>query len=247
MERFSEFLAGAHAMDDHFDHAPLQENIPVILGLLDVWYNNFCGAASRAVVPYDQRLRLLPDFLSQLVMESNGKCVTDQGKPLAINSTPVVWGSIGTNAQHAFFQMLHQGTRLVPVEFLLPLRSVYSDNHHKLVANCLAQAKALMLGQANENEPHRNFPGNRPSTMITYENLTPEVLGMLLAMYEHRTYVQAKIWGINPFDQWGVELGKTLANEIINEFEGRKDPHLHHDPSTARLIQYFLKNRTDEQ
>ncbi|MBF8269224.1 MAG: glucose-6-phosphate isomerase [Gammaproteobacteria bacterium] len=244
MDRFLEFLGGAHAMDNHFRNTPLVGNIPVILGLLDVWYNNFCAAETRAVVPYDQRLRLLPDYLSQLVMESNGKRVTDEGQALAIHSTPVVWGSIGTNAQHAFFQMLHQGTRLVPVEFLLPLGSVYGENHHKLVANCLAQGKALMLGQANTQEPHRHFPGNRPSTTLAYENLTPKVLGMLLAMYEHRTYVQAKIWGINPFDQWGVELGKTLANEIIDEFEGKQDIHPDHDPSTKRLIEHFLKNQT---
>jgi len=243
MRRFSEFLAGAHAMDEHFDNAPMAANIPVVLGLLDVWYNNFCSAGSRVVVPYDQRLRLLPDYLSQLVMESNGKCVTADGQPLTVDSTPVVWGSIGTNAQHAFFQMLHQGTRLVPVEFLLPLRSAYTETHHKLVANCLAQGKALMLGQANVREPHRNFPGGRPSTTILYDNLTPRMLGMLLAMYEHRTYVQAKVWGINPFDQWGVELGKTLANEIIREFEGQSEDKPQHDPSTARLIDYFLKNR----
>ena len=244
MDRFLEFLGGAHAMDNHFRVTPMAENIPVILGLLDVWYNNFCAAETRAVVPYDQRLRLLPDYLSQLVMESNGKRVTDLGQALAIDSTPVVWGSIGTNAQHAFFQMLHQGTRIVPVEFLLPLRSAYNENHHKLVANCLAQGKALMLGQPNSQEPHRHFPGNRPSTTIAYENLTPKILGMLLAMYEHRTYVQAKVWGINPFDQWGVELGKTLANEIIAELEGEPGMHPDHDPSTKRLIEHFRENQT---
>jgi glucose-6-phosphate isomerase len=242
MNRFNEFLGGARAMDEHFSSAPIAENIPVILGLLDVWYNNFFGAESRVVVPYDQRLRLLPDYLSQLVMESNGKSVTEDGGPLACHSTPVVWGSIGTNAQHAFFQMLHQGTRLVPVEFLLPLRGA-DGNHHKVVANCLAQAQALMLGRENAKEPHRNFPGNRPSTTIIYDDLTPRTLGMLLALYEHRTFVQAKIWGINPFDQWGVELGKTLADEIIIEFEGASSMSPDHDPSTARLIEYYRKNR----
>ena len=243
MDNFMEFLAGAHAMDRHFSEAPPAGNIPVVLGLLDVWYNNFFAAETRVVVPYDQRLRLLPEYLSQLVMESNGKRVTDDGKVLDCDSTPVVWGSIGTNAQHAFFQMLHQGTRLVPVEFLLPVTSVYGDNHYKFVANCFAQGKALMLGQENSREPHRNFPGNRPSTTIVYENLTPRVLGMLLAMYEHRTYVQARIWGINAFDQWGVELGKTLANEIIDELEGKSGAHPEHDASTARLIKYFQDSR----
>ena len=242
MDNFMEFLAGAHAMDRHFSGTSPAGNVPVMLGLLDVWYNNFFAAETRVVVPYDQRLRLLPEYLSQLVMESNGKGVTDDGKSLDCDSTPVVWGSIGTNAQHAFFQMLHQGTRLVPVEFLLPV-SRYGDNHHKLVANCLAQGKALMLGQENRREPHRNFPGNRPSTTILYENLTPRVLGMLLAMYEHRTYVQARVWGINAFDQWGVELGKTLANEIIDELEGKSTTSPKHDASTARLIEYFQKNR----
>lgn len=242
MEHFMEFLGGAYVMDRHFSDTGLNGNIPVLLGLLDVWYNNFFGAETRVVVPYDQRLRLLPEYLSQLVMESNGKCVTDGGRQLNCNSTPVSWGSIGTNAQHAFFQMLHQGTRLVPVDFLLPLNSVYGD-HHKLVANCLAQSKALMLGRENKQEPHRNFPGNRPSTTIIYDNLTPAILGTLLAMYEHRIYVQACIWGINAFDQWGVELGKTLASEIIDELEGKADNSTGHDASTARLIQYYQANR----
>lgn len=243
MDNFMEFLSGAHSMDKHFRETPLTGNIPVILGLLDVWYNNFFRAETRVVVPYDQRLRLLPEYLSQLVMESNGKQVSDRGKLLDCDSTPVVWGSIGTNAQHAFFQMLHQGTRLVPVEFLLPVTSVYGDNHYKLVANCLAQGKALMLGQENSREPHRNFPGNRPSTTIVYENLTPRILGTLLAMYEHRTFVQARVWGINAFDQWGVELGKTLANEIIDELEGKSEAKPRHDTSTAQLIDYFQKSR----
>lgn len=247
MENFMEFLGGAYAMDRHFGDTPLDRNIPVMLGLIDVWYNNFFKAETRAVVPYDQRLRLLPEYLSQLVMESNGKGVTGDGKLLDCDSSPVVWGSIGTNAQHAFFQMLHQGTRLVPVEFLLPLKSVYGDNHHKFVANCIAQGKALMLGRENSREPHRNFPGNRPSTSIVYENLTPGILGMLLAMYEHRTYVQACIWGINAFDQWGVELGKTLANEIIDELEGKNKDGPEHDASTARLIKYFQANRKEKK
>ena len=207
MDNFHEFLRGAHDMDQHFLNSPLQENIPVILGMLDVWYNNFFKAETLTIVPYDQRLRLLPEFLSQLVMESNGKGMTVENEPLDCHSSHIVWGSIGTNAQHAYFQMLHQGTRLVPVEFLLPLNISRNDeNHHKMAANCIAQSKALMLGQENLDEPHRNFPGNRPSTTIMYRDLTPYNLGMLIAMYEHRTFVQAMIWDIDPFDQWGVEL-----------------------------------------
>lgn len=243
MEKFKDFLAGAHDMDRHFADTPPDRNIPVMLGLIDVWYNNFFKAETRTVVPYDQRLRLLPEYLSQLVMESNGKGVTGDGNLLDCNSTPVVWGSIGTNAQHAFFQMLHQGTRLVPVEFLLPVKSKYDENHHKFVANCIAQGKALMLGRENSKEPHRDFPGNRPSTTIIYDNLTPAMLGMLLAMYEHRTYVQACVWDINAFDQWGVELGKTLANEIIDELEGNSITKPDHDASTAQLIKYFQDNQ----
>jgi glucose-6-phosphate isomerase len=151
----------------------------------------------------------------------------------------VVWGSVGTNAQHAYFQMLHQGTRLVPVEFLLSLQGLHDENHHKLVANCLAQGQALLLGETNAREPHRNFPGNRPSTTMMYEDLTPAMLGMLLALYEHRTYVQARIWDINPFDQWGVELGKILAYNIIAELEGRQLAPHGHDPSTLRLLEYY--------
>ena len=239
MQAFREFLDGAHKMDEHFRTAPFTENLPVILGLLDVWYNNFFGAETLAVVPYDQRLRILPEYLSQLIMESNGKGVTDDGSVVEGQTSSVIWGSVGTNAQHAFFQMLHQGTKLVPVEFLLPLRSRYTDNFHKLVANCLAQSKALMLGSENKAEPHRNFPGNRPSTTIAYNELTPATLGMLLAMYEHRTLVQAKIWGINPFDQWGVELGKTLASAIIKDLESGADPGPDQDASTRQLIELY--------
>lgn len=243
MDKFMRLLSGAHAMDLHFRNSPYEKNIPVMLGMLDVWYNNFFGAESIAVVPYDQRLKLLPEYLSQLVMESNGKRVDENGNPLPYHTSPVIWGSIGTNAQHAFFQMLHQGTRLVPVDFLLPVNSIHQENHHKFVANCFAQGKALMLGKENPDEPHRDFPGNRPSTTIVYDNLTPGVLGMILAMYEHRTYVQARVWGINPFDQWGVELGKTLATEIIDELEG-KGADTEHDASTKKLIAYYKKHRT---
>ena len=241
MENFLQFLRGAHDMDRHFMSSPLRENIPVILGMLDVWYNNFFKAETLTVVPYDQRLRLLPEFLSQLVMESNGKGVTANNEPLDCHSSHIVWGSIGTNAQHAYFQMLHQGTRLVPVELLLPHTISRNDeNHHKMAANCIAQSKALMLGQENLGEPHRNFPGNRPSTTIMYGDLTPYNLGMLIAMYEHRTFVQAMIWDIDPFDQWGVELGKVLAREIITEFEAGEIEESRHDSSTVQLMKRFL-------
>ncbi|MFQ5661263.1 MAG: glucose-6-phosphate isomerase, partial [Gammaproteobacteria bacterium] len=235
--------AGAHEMDCHFLNEPAGKNIPVILAMLDVWYNNFFAAETHAVVPYDQRLRLLPDYLSQLIMESNGKGVTNRNKQLKHHSSPVFWGSVGTNAQHAFFQLLHQGTHLVPVDFLLPLQSSRAHNqHHKLVANCLAQSKALMLGQENSTEPYRDFPGNRPSTTIAYTQLTPRSLGMILAMYEHRTFAQAVVWDINPFDQWGVELGKQLAKEIINELEKEETGNPQHDSSTMLLIDHYLKS-----
>ena len=242
MDNFLAFLRGAYAMDQHFRKTPLRDNIPVILGLLDIWYNNFFNAETLTVVPYDQRLRLLPEFLSQLVMESNGKGVTRNNEGLDCHSSHIVWGSIGTNAQHAYFQMLHQGTRLVPVEFLLPLNIAgEGQNHHKMVANCIAQSKALMQGQENPQQPWRNFPGNRPSTTIMYRDLTPYNLGMLLAMYEHRTFVQAMIWNINPFDQWGVELGKVLAREIIGEFEEGEIDESRHDGSTVQLMKHFLQ------
>lgn len=242
MEHFKEMLAGAHAMDWHFQEAPAAQNIPIILAMLGIWYNNFFNAETQAIVPYDHRLRLLPEYLSQLMMESNGKGVTASGQALHQHSSPVVWGAIGTNAQHAFFQQLHQGTRLIPVEFLLCMGSQRDLSHyHKFVANCIAQSKALMLGQENRDQPYRDFPGNRPSTTIAYKELTPYTLGMLIAMYEHRTFVQAMVWDINPFDQWGVELGKKVAGEIIDEMEGKRERAPNHDSSTELLINFFLK------
>ena len=246
MENFKAFHAGAYEMDQHFQNATPEKNIPIILAMLDIWYNNFFSAESLTVVPYDHRLRLLPEFLSQLVMESNGKGVNSNNEKLDCDSSHIVWGSIGTNAQHAYFQMLHQGTRLIPVEFLIPLRSSRKNkNHYKLVANCIAQSKALMLGQENNDEPYRNFPGNRPSTTIMYKDLTPGNLGMLLAMYEHRTFVQAMIWDINPFDQWGVELGKVLAKELISELESGAVNSANHDSSSTALMDHFLKNKAN--
>ncbi|HEY7840931.1 MAG TPA: glucose-6-phosphate isomerase [Gammaproteobacteria bacterium] len=229
---FRELLAGAHAMDLHFRDADLPANLPVMLGLLDVWYANFFGSETLAVVPYDHRLRMLPAYLSQLIMESNGKSVDASGNPLRSATGQVVWGAEGTNAQHAFFQLLHQGTHLVPVDFLVYARPGGDAAHHRqLVANCFAQSAALMAGRENSADPQRHFPGNRPSTTLLYRDLDPHTLGMLLALYEHRVFVQAHVWGINPFDQWGVELGKELARSLA---AGRDDVP---DPSTAMLLE----------
>ncbi len=245
MDRFEEMLRGAHLVDTHFQTEALDRNIPVILGLLSVWYNNFFGTESHAVIPYDQSLRLLPEYLSQLVMESNGKSVSRTGHSIEYQTSPVLWGSIGTNAQHAFFQMLHQGTHLVPVDFLLPLlSSIDQDQQLKQVSNCLAQSEALMLGQHDNTDLNRQFPGNTPSTTLAYSELTPGVLGMLLAIYEHKTFVEAMLWDINPFDQWGVELGKKLASKLIQEMSGESAPATGHDASTLMLIrEYLQRNR----
>ena len=212
---FKELLAGAHAMDQHFQTAPLERNLPVRLALLDVWYRNFLGFSSRCVAPYHSGLRRLPAYLQQLEMESNGKQVDRQGALLPMATSSVVWGEPGTNGQHAFFQMLHQGTDVIPVEFIgvKAARHSLPGHHTKLLANMLAQAQALMQGKADAGG-HRNFPGNRPSTILMLDALTPHSLGALIALYEHRVFVQGAIWGINCFDQWGVELGKVLANQI---------------------------------
>jgi glucose-6-phosphate isomerase len=234
-ERFGELLAGAHAMDQHFAHTPLQRNVPALMGLLDVWYRNFHGFGSRSVAPYHQGLARLPAYLQQLEMESNGKRVDLAGDALPFATSPVVWGEPGTNGQHAFFQMLHQGTSVVPVEFIAVRVAAHphADLQAKLLANCLAQGQALMLGKsadeaAGETVPtasatfdrtvlarHRSFPGNRPSTTLLLEALTPRSLGALVALYEHRVFVSGALWGINSFDQWGVELGKALAGQLL--------------------------------
>jgi glucose-6-phosphate isomerase len=234
-EHFRALLAGAHAMDRHFAEAPLEKNLPALLGLLDVWYRNFHGFTSRSVAPYHQGLRRLPAYLQQLEMESNGKCVDVDGAPLPFGSSPVVWGEPGTNGQHAYFQMLHQGTDVIPVEFILVKTPTHAhaDLHAKLLANGLAQSQALMLGKRTadaraEKAPtasatldgdvlarHRTFPGNRPSTTFVLDRLTPRALGALIAMYEHRVFTSGAVWGINSFDQWGVELGKALASDLL--------------------------------
>jgi len=253
-ESFRALLAGAHAMDRHFADAPLARNLPALLGLVDIWYRNFHGFASRSVAPYHQGLARFPAYLQQLEMESNGKRVDMAGAPLPFATSPVVWGEPGTNGQHAYFQMLHQGTEVVPVEFIAvkSAQHTLAASHTKLLANCLAQGQALMQGKseaeaAAEKAPtasptfdraalarHRSFPGNRPSTTLVLESLTPRALGALVALYEHRVFTSGALWGINSFDQWGVELGKALANQLLPRFASGVASGL--DASTAALL-----------
>ncbi len=236
---FRQFLAGAHAMDEHFRTAPLAQNLPVRLGLLDVWYRNFHGFASRSIAPYHSALKRLPAYLQQLEMESNGKRVDAQSQPLPFATAPVLWGEPGTNGQHAYFQMLHQGSDVVPVEFIAVKQARHSLSGHQpmLLANALAQAQALMQGQSDPDtggEGHRRFPGNRPSTFLLLDDLTPASLGALLALHEHRVFVSGSLWGINSFDQWGVELGKVLAKDVEARLHSGDITGL--DASTAGLL-----------
>jgi glucose-6-phosphate isomerase len=233
---FRELLAGAHAMDQHFCSAPLAQNLPARLGLLDVWYRNFHGFATRSIAPYHSALRRLPAYLQQLEMESNGKSVDTQGQALGYGTSPVLWGEPGTNGQHAYFQMLHQGTDRVPVEFIAVRSAAHglTGHHELLLANALAQAQALMQGRADPGG-HRNFSGNRPSTFFVLDALTPDSLGALLALYEHRVFTSGAVWGIDSFDQWGVELGKVLASDIANRLTSGDAQGL--DASTAGLLQ----------
>ncbi len=251
---FRALLAGAHAMDRHFAEAPPAQNLPLLLGLLDVWYRNFHGFTSRSVAPYHQGLKRLPAYLQQLEMESNGKCVDVNGAALTYGTSPVVWGEPGTNGQHAYFQMLHQGSDVIPVEFILVKTPTHwhAELHAKLLANGLAQAQALMLGKTAgaaraETAPtasasldrgvlarHRSFPGNRPSTTLMLERLTPHALGALIALYEHRVFCSGAVWGINSFDQWGVELGKALAGDLLPRLGSGDVSGL--DGSTAGLL-----------
>ena len=232
---FRAFLAGAHAMDEHFRTAPLAQNLPVRLGLLDVWYRNFHRFTTRSIAPYHSALKRVPAYLQQLEMESNGKQVDSNGKALPIGTSPVLWGEPGTNGQHAYFQMLHQGTDVTPLEFVA-VRDASHDlegHHSKLLANAIAQAQALMVGKADAGGA-KNFPGNRPSTFFVFDKLTPEVLGAFLAMYEHRVFTSGALWGINSFDQWGVELGKVLAKDIEPRLASGDATGL--DASTAGLL-----------
>ncbi len=235
-QAFEDLLAGAHAMDLHFARTPLARNLPVQLALLDVWYRNFHHFASRCIAPYHHGLRRLPAYLQQLEMESNGKRVDMQGRPLGLRSAPVIWGEVGSNSQHAFFQMLHLGTDVVPVEFILTRRAAHSlpEHHARLQANALAQARALMMGQVGNPASERRFPGNRPSSVLLLDDLSAQSLGALLALYEHRTFAAGSLWGLNSFDQWGVELGKQHAGDVYQCLQGASASAL--DPSTAALV-----------
>jgi glucose-6-phosphate isomerase len=248
---FREMLAGFHLMDEHFRTAPLDRNLPALLGLLTVWYNNFFGAETVAVLPYDNYLKRFPAYLQQLTMESNGKRVTLDGAAVDYQTGPIYWGEPGTNGQHSFYQLIHQGTKLIPCDFIgfaRPLEEL-GDHHDLLLANMLAQAEALAFGKtaaevAAEGTPdwlvpHRTFPGNRPSTTMLAARLTPAVLGQLVALYEHSVFTQGVIWSIDSFDQWGVELGKALAGRIIPELTADEEPALGHDSSTTALIRRY--------
>ncbi|GAB3372812.1 glucose-6-phosphate isomerase [Massilia agri] len=252
---FSDFLAGAHALDEHFRTAPIEQNMPMLLALVGFWNREFLDAHSVTIAPYHQDLNRFPAYLQQLDMESNGKCVTREGEPVDTPTCPAIWGEPGTNGQHAYFQLLHQGTDLTPIDFIAALRPAHEMEHHHtaLLANCFAQSEAFMKGKtidevradlqaqglpADEIErlaPHKTFPGNRPSNTILMERLTPSTLGALIALYEHKTFVQGVIWNVNSFDQWGVELGKVLAKKIEAELLGEPQP-ANHDSSTNGLI-----------
>lgn len=254
-EHFREMLAGFHAMDEHFRTAPWEQNLPVLHGLLAVWNGNFLGAETIAVLPYDQYLKRFPAYLQQLTMESNGKSVTLSGQPVDYATGAIFWGEPGTNGQHSFYQLIHQGTRLVPCDFIGFAQSLnpVGDHHDLLMANFFAQTEALAFGKTVEEVraektaeplvPHRVFPGNRPTTTILADRLTPAMLGKLVALYEHSVFTQGVIWNINPFDQWGVELGKVLANRILPELKAAAEPALAHDSSTNALIRVYRQRR----
>ncbi len=258
-QNFRAMLAGFRAMDQHFRTAPFDRNLPVLMGLLAVWYNNFFGAQTVAVLPYDQYLKRFPAYLQQLTMESNGKHVTLDGARVGHATSPVYWGEPGTNGQHSFYQLIHQGTRLIPCDFIGFCRTLnpLGDQHDLLMANLFAQTEALAFGRTEDEvradgtpgwlAPHRAFEGNRPTNTILAERLTPETLGLLVALYEHSVFTQATIWNIDPFDQWGVELGKVLAKRAIPELESADEPALAHDSSTNALIRRYrrLKRKDD--
>ena len=255
-ENFRALLAGFHAMDEHFRTAPFERNLPVLMGLLAVWYNNFFGAQTVAVLPYDQYLKRFPAYLQQLTMESNGKHVTLDGMPVSYQTGPIFWGEPGTNGQHSFYQLIHQGTKLIPCDFIVFQQALnpLGRHHDLLMANVFAQAEALAFGKTVEQVkaegtpdwlvPHRLFEGNRPTTTIIAERLTPETLGTLVALYEHSVFTQGTIWQIDCFDQWGVELGKALAQRIIPELESADEPRLDHDSSTNALIRRYRRRKT---
>jgi len=254
-ENFREMLAGFHEMDEHFRTTPFERNVPVLMGLLGIWYNNFFDAHTVAVLPYDQYLKRFPAYLQQLTMESNGKYVTLNGATVNYSTGPVYWGEPGTNGQHSFYQLIHQGTNLIPCDFIAFSQTLnkLGRHHDMLMANVFAQAEALAFGKTAEQVkaegtpdwlvPHRVFQGNRPSNMILLDRLTPAALGKLVALYEHSVFTQGTIWQINSFDQWGVELGKQLAQRIIPELESPTEPDLHHDSSTNNLIRRYRRSR----
>jgi glucose-6-phosphate isomerase len=262
MDKFEELLGGAYAMDEHFRTASPDKNIPVLMGLLGVWYGNFFAAGSNAVLPYDQYLHRFPAYLQQLEMESNGKRVNRDGNPVDYNTGMVMWGEPGTNGQHAFYQLIHQGTHMIPADFLAPLHSQnpLGEHHSILLANCFAQTEALMVGktaaearteleaQGLQGEaleallPHKVFPGNKPTNTLLFDRLDPHALGMLIALYEHKVFVQSVVWNTNPFDQWGVELGKQLAGKILPELIDVVSS-AGHDASTSGLIGYYHDHR----
>ena len=253
-DHFRAMLAGSHAIDEHFRSAPFERNLPALMGLLTVWYNNFFGAQTVAVLPYDQYLKRFPAYLQQLTMESNGKSTTLDGARVEYQTGPIYWGEPGTNGQHSFYQLIHQGSKLIPCDFIGFCQTLNPIGHHDLLmANVFAQTEALAFGKTADEvkaegmpdwlAPHRTFEGNRPTNTILADQLTPELLGKLVALYEHSVFTQGVIWNIDSFDQWGVELGKVLANRIIPELESEREPDLGHDSSTNTLIQRYRARR----
>jgi glucose-6-phosphate isomerase len=252
-ENFRAMLDGFHEIDEHFRTAPFERNLPVLMGMLAVWYNNFFGAQTVGVFPYEQYLKRFPAYLQQLTMESNGKHVTLDGNPVSHDTGPIYWGEPGTNGQHSFYQLLHQGTRLIPCDFIAFGQSLnpLGEQHDMLLANVFAQGEALAFGKTTEEVhaegspdwlvPHRTFEGNRPSNTILLQRLTPAALGKLVALYEHSVFTQGAVWHVDSFDQWGVELGKVLAQHIIPELTAKTEPKLDHDSSTTGLIRYYRK------
>jgi glucose-6-phosphate isomerase len=256
-DHFRAMLNGFHQMDEHFRTTPFERNLPVLMGLLAVWYSDFFGAQTVAVLPYEQYLKRFPAYLQQLTMESNGKHVTLDGSEVTNQTGAIYWGEPGTNGQHSFYQLIHQGTRLIPCDFIAFAQSLnpLGRHHDMLLANVFAQTEALAFGKTSTQVkadgtldqlvPHRVFEGNRPSNTILAERLTPETLGKLVALYEHSVFTQGVIWNIDSFDQWGVELGKVLAQRIISELEGKGEPRLDHDSSTNNLIRRY-RNMKEE-
>jgi glucose-6-phosphate isomerase len=256
-EHFNALLAGSHEMDEHFRTAPFESNLPVLMGLLGIWYADFFDARAVAVLPYEQYLKRFPAYLQQLIMESNGKQVTLAGEAVGVPTSPIYWGEPGTNGQHSFYQLLHQGTQLIPCDFIAFARPLHAlGNHHDLlIANVLAQGEALAFGKTADElrqegceqrlVPHRTFAGNRPSNLLLLERLTPAALGKLIALYEHIVFTQGAIWNVNSFDQWGVELGKVLAGRIVPELTAPATTRLSHDSSTNALIRRYRQLRLE--